>query len=79
MDFKMQIDNFKKAMDEAYKNFDAENDDMIDKFYTSVFSVTFTDKTTNTTSTIDFSMGPEVWGLFENLIDTVQDNIDDYE
>jgi hypothetical protein len=66
-------------MDLAFMNFDSNDEEMIDKFYTSKFTITFEDKTRDDTAKVKFDMSPEVWELFEQLVKTVKDNVEDYE
>ena len=74
-----EVENFQKVMDVAYDNFSADNDEMVDKFYTSAFSVKYKDKTTNTIAEMNFEINPGVWYLFESFVKMVNENIEDYE
>ena len=76
---KKQATEFKKLMDSSFDLFSADDDEMIDKFYESEFTVTYTDKTSNTTAKMEFGINPDIWYMFESFVKNVIENADDYE
>ena len=78
-DFTTQLKQFKDTMDLAYDKFYSNDEDLIDKFYRSTFTITFNDKTSNNSAEIKFEMNPETWGLFKNLVEVVLDDPTPYE
>ena len=74
-----QINHFKSVMELAQDKFCSDDEDMIEKFYRSTFSIVFEDKTSNETAKIKFDMSPEVWGLFEQTIGVLYDDSTPYE
>ena len=78
-DFTTQLENFRDTMNLAYDKFQSNDEDLIDKFYRSTFTITFNDKTSNNSAEIKFEMNPETWGLFKNLVEVVLDDPTPYE
>lgn len=66
-------------MNLAYDKFHSNDEDLIDKFYRSTFTITFDDKTSNNSAEIKFEMTPDTWNLFESLVDVVLDDPTPYE
>ena len=78
-ELKDQIKEFKSLMSESWDKGMEGEDKMIDKFYNSEFTISFEDNVTNKTAKIKLFICPEVWELFEDLCNDLEENLEDYE
>lgn len=62
----MSLLNFKALMDETIDFLGSDNDDMREILYSTMFELTMR-RTDGKSQAIEFSMGPEIWDLIENL------------
>ena len=78
---KRQIENFKKAMEEAIdKGFAEKEEERDERFFESEFILTFCDKTTGKSHKINLFICPETWELFQNLTSNdLPELLEDYE
>lgn len=72
-----KVETLKTAMNTAYNTFfETEDDNFIDKFYQSDFSITFDNKTDGRKYTINLPCCPEVWDIMPKIIDMINESED---
>lgn len=76
-----KFETLKTAMQTAIDTFfETDNDDFIDRFYQSDFTITFDNKTDGRKYTINLSCSPEVWEVMPKVIELLEesDDVTDY-
>ena len=70
-----KFEKLKSAMQTAFNTFfETKDENFIDSFYQSDFTITFDNKTDGRKYTITLSCSPEVWEVMNDLIDTIDDS-----